>query len=210
MNTPNNPFGPEMDRYWARRYDLFSKWDEGVRFDREALFSIKPEIAAAAIIGRVETPVVIDGMCGVGGVAIMAARMGKAVHAIELDAQRLDFAISNAALYAVGDQISWTNGDALVTVAEVANTEPRPKTLYLDPPWGGPDYYKKQRFLFSDFAPDIRSLIAAFLETFGPVVVALPVNFDLNELRSLTDRFDLVPSTIWGRVAFLNAILHRA
>ena len=33
----DNPFGQENDKYWAQRYRLFSKFDEGIQLDKGQL-----------------------------------------------------------------------------------------------------------------------------------------------------------------------------
>lgn len=32
------PFGPDNGKYWAQRYDLFEKYDEGIRMDKGESF----------------------------------------------------------------------------------------------------------------------------------------------------------------------------
>ena len=37
------PFGEKLQKYWDKRYQLFSKFDEGIQIDEQALFSITPK-----------------------------------------------------------------------------------------------------------------------------------------------------------------------
>lgn len=44
-----NPYGPEIAKYWAQRYRLFSRFDEGIQLDRESWYSVTPEKIAEHI-----------------------------------------------------------------------------------------------------------------------------------------------------------------
>ncbi|KAK5918814.1 hypothetical protein CgunFtcFv8_022762 [Champsocephalus gunnari] len=73
---------PQLAKYWAQRYRLFSRFDEGIRLDREGWFSVTPERIAEHIALRVEhsfpdSQLIIDAFCGVGGNAIQFALAGK-------------------------------------------------------------------------------------------------------------------------------------
>ncbi|XP_035990202.1 trimethylguanosine synthase isoform X2 [Fundulus heteroclitus] len=75
---------PELAKYWAQRYRLFSRFDEGITLDREGWFSVTPEKIAEHIAVRVkqsfsDSHLVIDAFCGVGGNAIQFALTGKRV-----------------------------------------------------------------------------------------------------------------------------------
>lgn len=207
--TMENPFGPEMQKYWDRRYDLFSRWDHGISFDKEALFSIKPEAAACQIVARIDAAQIIDPMCGVGGIVIAAARLGKATYASDLNPQAVKSAKGNADLYGVAEEISWDQGDALELALTKGTGLRGTQALYLDPPWGGPDYYKKERFQLADFAPDVTSLIESYLHQCGDVVLSAPNNFDLQEVKNITRNFVAFPSYTWGKEICLNIIMRR-
>ena len=61
----------------------FHRFDEGIQLDAEGLHMVMPEEAAlrqARLLPEVDT--VLDGFCGVGGMAIAWARAGKRVIAI--------------------------------------------------------------------------------------------------------------------------------
>ena len=44
---------PEIKKYWSQRYRLFSKWNEGIRMDKESWFSVTPEKIAEHIAGNI-------------------------------------------------------------------------------------------------------------------------------------------------------------
>ncbi|XP_056340851.1 trimethylguanosine synthase isoform X1 [Oenanthe melanoleuca] len=72
---------PELIKYWAQRYRLFSRFDEGIKLDREGWFSVTPEKIAEHIAVRVSQSfncdIIVDAFCGVGGNAIQFALTSK-------------------------------------------------------------------------------------------------------------------------------------
>ncbi|CAL8317473.1 unnamed protein product [Gadus morhua 'NCC'] len=143
---------PELAKYWAQRYRLFSRFDEGIRLDTEGWFSVTPERIAHHIALRVkesfvDSHLVIDAFCGVGGNAIQFALSGKRVIGIDIDASRLALARHNAEVYGVADRIDFLLGDFLQLAPGL-----RGDVVFLSPPWGGPDYLTAELF-------DIRTMI---------------------------------------------------
>lgn len=67
---------PLVKKYWFQRYDLFSKYDVGIKLDEEGWFSVTPEEIAARQASRCAgAGVVIDAFAGVGGNAIQFAKV---------------------------------------------------------------------------------------------------------------------------------------
>lgn len=179
MDRMKNPFDEGVQRYWDQRHRLFERFDEGVRIDREALFSVKPEREALAIADRTRAPVVVDAFAGVGGSSIGFARRGKRVIAIERDPERLEMARHNARLYGVEDAIEFINDDTRVALPRVAQG-----AVYFDPPWGGPDYYAKEAFGADDFAPSLTEMIDITRAVPGvtEIVCSVPARFRFADL----------------------------
>ncbi|XP_038157554.1 trimethylguanosine synthase isoform X2 [Cyprinodon tularosa] len=200
---------PELAKYWAQRYRLFSRFDEGIWLDREGWFSVTPEKIAEHIAIRLEqsfpdAQLVIDAFCGVGGNAIQFALTGKRVLAVDIDADRLDMARHNAAVYDVAERIDFLQGDFL----ELAPTL-RGDVVFLSPPWGGPDYLNADVFdLRTMMEPDgypsmlesllllttglVSSLTSRTFQIFSRakrisenIVYFLPRNADVNQVAAL-------------------------
>jgi len=127
------PFGFKLEPYWARRYSLFTRFDEGIKIDADGLYSVKPEAVALEIAKRIEGERVLDAFGGVGGSAIGFARAGKQVVCVEIDEQRIGYARHNAKLYGVANRITFVHGDVLELMGRLPCD-----AIYLDPPWGGP------------------------------------------------------------------------
>ncbi|XP_063058621.1 trimethylguanosine synthase isoform X2 [Engraulis encrasicolus] len=176
---------PELAKYWAQRYRLFSRFDEGIKLDHEGWFSVTPERIAEYIAQRVKAcpqcELIVDAFCGVGGNAIQFALTGKRVIAIDIDGGRLALAQHNAQVYGVADHIEFVQGDFLVLAPGL-----RADAVFLSPPWGGPEYLSAEVF-------DIRTMMTPNgFEIFNlakmisdNIVYFLPRNADVEQIASL-------------------------
>ncbi len=109
------------DKYWAQRKRLFSRFDDGIRLDKEGWYSVTPEAIANHIASRVTagkedgSMVVMDAFCGCGGNAIAFARRPEVslVIAVDCDREKLEMAANNAAAYDVAtEKIVFIHGNA--------------------------------------------------------------------------------------------------
>ncbi|RZR74403.1 hypothetical protein BHM03_00036508, partial [Ensete ventricosum] len=127
--------------------------------------------------------VVIDCFAGVGGNAIQFAIKSYYVIAIDIDPQKVEFACHNSTIYEVRDKIDFVQGDFFKMAAYLKGD-----TVFLSPPWGGPDYAKVQTY-------DIRSMLKPHdgyhlfkiaSRIASKVVIYLPRNVDFNQLAELS------------------------
>ncbi|KAM5158394.1 trimethylguanosine synthase isoform 1-T1 [Mantella aurantiaca] len=136
---------PHLAKYWAQRYRLFSRFDEGIKLDEEGWFSVTPEKIAEHIAQRVrqciKNAVVVDAFCGVGGNAIQFALAGMRVIAVDIDPIKLELAYNNAQVYGVTDQIEFIRADYMRVASDL-----KADAVFLSPPWGGPDYVSAEIF----------------------------------------------------------------
>ncbi|NWV64056.1 TGS1 synthase, partial [Malurus elegans] len=178
---------PELVKYWAQRYRLFSRFDEGIKLDREGWFSVTPEKIAKHIAIRVSQAfncdIIVDAFCGVGGNAIQFALTSKKVIAIDIDPEKVRLARHNAEVYGVAEHIDFLCGDFMLLAAGL-----RADVVFLSPPWGGPDYATAEIF-------DIQTMISldGYPSQVVPcggkitnnIVYFLPRNVDINQVASL-------------------------
>jgi trimethylguanosine synthase len=148
----------------VRRRRLFSKWEQGIQVDDEGLLSATPEALALELVQGLKGRV-LDGTCGVGAMAIAAARVGCQVVACDLSAARLEMARHNAGLYGVALELVCQD----VRVALQGEFD----ALILDPPWGGRDY-DRQGMRAQDLPFPLLQVIAQAPET---VRIKLPRSF---------------------------------
>ncbi|NXX30547.1 TGS1 synthase, partial [Nicator chloris] len=179
---------PELIKYWAQRYRLFSRFDEGIKLDREGWFSVTPEKIAEHIAVRVSQSfncdIIVDAFCGVGGNAIQFALTSKRVIAIDIDPEKLRLARHNAEVYGVAERIDFLCGDFLALAAGL-----RADVVFLSPPWGGPDYATAEIFdIQTMICPDgypFQAMPWLSKKITNNIVYFLPRNADINQVASL-------------------------
>uniref|UniRef100_W5UKV7 Trimethylguanosine synthase n=1 Tax=Ictalurus punctatus TaxID=7998 RepID=W5UKV7_ICTPU len=176
---------PELAKYWAQRYRLFSRFDEGVKLDHEGWFSVTPEKIAEHIAQRVQGAsqalVIVDAFCGVGGNAIQFALTGNTVIAVDIDPVRLALARHNAAVYGVSERIDFIQADFLQVAPRL-----RADVVFLSPPWGGPEYLSADVFnIETMMSPDGFEIFRLAKMISENVVYFLPRNADMEQIASL-------------------------
>ncbi|KAI3861738.1 hypothetical protein MKX03_036774 [Papaver bracteatum] len=173
----------DMMKYWCQRYSLFSRFDDGIKMDREGWFSVTPELLAQYHASRCGNGIVVDCFTGVGGNAIQLAKRSNHVIAVDIDPQKIAHSQHNAAIYGVQDKIDFVVGDFFLLAPKL-----KADVVFMSPPWGGPDYAKSQTY-------DIRTMLQphdgfllfnAVREIAPRLVMFLPRNVDLNQLAELS------------------------
>ncbi|XP_053571024.1 trimethylguanosine synthase [Bombina bombina] len=176
---------PHLAKYWAQRYRLFSRFDEGIKLDEEGWFSVTPEKIAEHIACRVSRgfvcDIVVDAFCGVGGNAIQFAKAGKRVIAVDIDPVKLDLARNNAEVYGVADQIEFIRADFMSLAGDL-----KADVVFLSPPWGGPDYVSAETFdIRTMMSPDGFEIFKLSQQITKNIVYFLPRNTDVEQVASL-------------------------
>ncbi|KAM4077513.1 hypothetical protein ACJW30_12G143700 [Castanea mollissima] len=179
---------PVVEKYWFQRYNLFSKYDEGIKMDEEGWYSVTPEQIAIRHALRCvaatakPNPVVIDCFAGVGGNAIQFARMCCSVVAIDIDPKKLELAINNAKIYGVQHCIDFIVGDFFQLAPSLKGD-----IVFLAPPWGGPSYKSIENFTLDFLKPRDGFTIFQFAQAIAPnIIMFLPRNVDLQQVEELS------------------------
>ncbi|KNA23952.1 hypothetical protein SOVF_020440 isoform B [Spinacia oleracea] len=187
---PVEEYYVDITKYWCQRYLLFSKFDDGIQMDEEGWFSVTPEAIARHHASRSGGGTVIDCFTGVGGNAIQFAKTSKHVIAIDIDPKKIDYAHHNAAVYGVEDRIDFINGDSFSVAPKL-----KAETVFLSPPWGGPDYLKVKSYDITMLQPyDGQFLFDTFKATASLIIMFLPRNVDVVQLAQLS----LSSNTPWS------------
>ncbi|KAI9756378.1 MAG: uracil DNA glycosylase [Chaenotheca gracillima] len=162
----------------------------------EAWFGVTPEPIALKIAEHISmsTPddrdVIIDTFAGAGANAIAFAQSGRwqKVIAIEKDPQVLQCAKHNAALYGVGDDIEWIEGDCFEVLLTIpAETRSR-SAVFASPPWGGQSYRSEEVFDLSSMQPySVKQLYDALSKVSQNLVLYLPRSSDLEQLAEFVE-----------------------
>ncbi|XP_059481569.1 uncharacterized protein LOC132200254 [Neocloeon triangulifer] len=178
---PEEVQSAHMHKYWAKRYQLFSRFDEGIRLDEESWFSVTPEEIAKHIAERCQSDVIVDGFCGAGGNSIQFALTCERVIAIDIDPEKIKLAAHNAQVYGVLDRIEFICGD-FFKIAPLLKAD----VIFLSPPWGGPNYLNKKVFNLEDLScMDGKDLYKTARRVSENVVMYLPRNTNTQQMLSL-------------------------
>jgi len=183
VEVPSELVGvPHIQKYWAQRYRLFSKFDEGVKLDAESWYSITPEKIAEHIADRCRADVLVDGFCGVGGNAIQFAFTCERVIAIDIDPNKIELARHNAAVYGVEDRIEFIVGDFFQVMPSL-----KADVVFLSPPWGGPEYQNQEVFDLKEMGGCLDGFKAfEIAQQVSPnVAYFVPKNTNLDQITSL-------------------------
>lgn len=173
----------DITKYWCQRYQLFSRFDEGIKLDEEGWFSVTPEVIAKHHAARCGIGTIIDCFTGVGGNAIQFSEKCHHVIAIDIDPKKIDYAQHNARIYGVADNIDFIVGDFFQLAPSL-----KADVVFLSPPWGGPDYLKVESFDIQEMLrpKDGFSLFKAAQVIAPNIVMFLPRNVDLDQLAELS------------------------
>ncbi|PWA76804.1 WW domain-containing protein [Artemisia annua] len=172
----------KIRKYWGQKYLLFSKYNEGIQMDEEGWFSATPECIAEHHADRCGGGIVVDCFTGVGGNAIRFAPKTSHVIAIDIDPKKIKCAQKNANVYGVKDHIEFIIGDSFILAPKL-----KADTIFLSPPWGGPDYNETKIFdINTMLKPHSGKHLFNVAKKVAPrVVMYLPKNSDIGQLADL-------------------------
>lgn len=180
------PKDARLAKYWAQRYRLFRKFDEGIRLNDTAWFSVTPEKIAEHVAARMcprsvrKSNLVVAAFCGVGGDAIQLGLRSQSVIAIDNDLETIEMAKRNAAVYGVEQKIDFILADMNTFVPRFA-----PDAAFFSPPWGGPGYKDKAAFDLADMDIDFVTIFRAWQAITPNIATILPRNTKIDQLSEL-------------------------
>eukprot|EP00057_Strongylocentrotus_purpuratus_P021320 XP_011675794.1 PREDICTED: trimethylguanosine synthase isoform X2 [Strongylocentrotus purpuratus] len=170
-----------LNKYWAQRYRLFSRFDEGIKLDEEGWYSVTPERIAEHQAERCRCDLIVDAFCGSGGNAIQFAFTCERVVAVDIDPAKIELARHNATVYGVEDRIEFIVGD-FFKVADYLKAD----VVFLSPPWGGPKYLNAEVFdLFSMMDIDTAAMFEKARCISENIGFFAPRNANVEQLASL-------------------------
>ena len=193
----SNPPDESLAKYWHQRYRLFSRYDEGIKMDDEAWFSVTPERIAQHIAHRCRCDVIVDAFCGVGGNSIQFAFTCERVIAIDIDPVKVELARHNAKIYGVEDRIEFIVGDYMKLAPSLCAD-----VVFLSPPWGGPAYSDAAVFDLQTMIPmDGFKIFELSREITENIAYFVPKNTNIHQLTSMPD--------VGGKVEIEQNLLNR-
>jgi len=133
--------------------------------------------------------VVTDATACVGGNTLSFARRFSHVNAVELSAQRARMLQANVDLVGVHDAVTVMNADYITIMRSLTQD-----AVFMDPPWGGPDYLKVaslDMFLGPYDVADIIVALTAAIPNAAParpytryVMLKTPINYNVAGLKA--------------------------
>ncbi|XP_033118702.1 trimethylguanosine synthase-like [Anneissia japonica] len=203
-NYPEVVDNPELLKYWAQRYRLFSRFDKGIRMDKESWFSVTPEKIAQHHASRCKSDLIVDAFCGVGGNAIQFAFSCERVIAIDMDPVKIACARHNAEIYGVADRIDFIVADFFDVAGSL-----KADVVYLSPPWGGPEYLHAKIFDVQNMmAINSFKMFEVARKISGNIAFFVPRNADVQQLASLAGengRMEIEQNVLNNKVKTLTA-----
>jgi predicted RNA methylase len=121
---------------------------------------------------------ITDAMACIGGDTLTFSKKFTKVNACEIDKTRFEYLKHNMSLFECNN-INYINDDYLKVYQTIIQD-----VIYLDPPWGGPEYKKKEKIKIKfgeEKLEEICDIIIA-KKLCKLLVLKLPFNYDLNEL----------------------------
>ena len=182
----------KLTNYYKQRYQLFSKYDDGILMDEEAWYSVTPEEIALNISDRISWKLnflkreirVLDLFCCVGGDTIQQAVNGHLVTSVDIDKAKLEMLKHNAAIYHVDQKIITVHCDVFDYVRNVEDG--RYDCVIMSPPWGGPKKDRKKTTLESLFG-GLHWLVVECVRKFRNVVLYIPQDMDVDFVQAEVD-----------------------
>ena len=160
-----------------------------LQLDEEALYSTTDQLTADKITKDLlkyvpSDSVITDATACVGGNTYSFAQSFKKVYAIEKDALRCQMLQQNVDTLGVSSNVSIVHGDAIEVCPML-----KQDVIFLDPPWGGPEY--KQKSNISLYLSDVS--LAHVCEKLAChttyIALKVPTNFHEADFINQTSHF---------------------
>ncbi|KAI5961529.1 tgs1 [Candida theae] len=203
---------PSSQKFWNRRYELFSRYDEGIYLSAELWYSVTPELIAkyiAQLFVKILPPEAeygLDVCCGGGGNMIQFAQFFDSVGGIEINGTNLYCAQHNTEVYGVKDK-TWTlqadwreitrvkdnkevNYDWIPQSVRDARRDVPPNRIFdfvfSSPPWGGTSYDRSEFNLYTMEPFNITELLKTMTQYTNNIGLFLPKSSNLMQLSLAT------------------------
>lgn len=175
-------------KFWAQRYRLLSKYDDGIKMDNaETWYSITPEAISKTVAFRLEPEnLVIDGFCGIGGNSLSFAKYCKVI-AIDVKTRNLEVCERNKYIYNISENLECICGN-FVNLAPLLKSD----VVFIGPPWGGLSYMTSNynvNNMGNTF--NLKKLLYVCKRVATKIIVCLPKNCDFVQLISIREKLGL-------------------
>ncbi|KAH3668177.1 hypothetical protein OGAPHI_001931 [Ogataea philodendri] len=202
----------DVQKYWKRRRNLFSKYNEGIKLTRELWFSVTAEAVANYLAKFIqhcypETRTVVDLFCGGGGNSIQMIRLFDRCICVDYNETNLACTKNNVYVYFspeqlqhAGKTIEFVHCDWKYALPTTSPTDQaaynktqqfiqniKSDIVFASPPWGGPEYLNQEKFNLRNIEPlPLEDLLRSCLQISPVIVLFLPRNSDLDQLMEIS------------------------
>lgn len=196
-----NQFKGPMRKYWNSRYNLFSRYDNGILLTKELWYSVTPELISkfmAKVASYSASGKILDIFCGGGGNTVQLLDCFDQVIGLDNNDVHLKCTLNNATVYY--DPAFVTNHLKLIQCDWGAEDDNMTKTLeYLkgeridlvfgSPPWGGPSYSKHSLYDMDQLEPmPLKELLLSLLPISQRIMLFLPRNSDIDQIERISQQ----------------------
>lgn len=149
-----------------------------LRFDDEALYSTTDQLTADKICKDImkfvpSTGVVTDATACIGGSCASFAKTFSKVFAVEIDPTKYDYLRHNMMVMGLHQVVESICGDALVVCPTLLQD-----IIFIDPPWGGPEYKLSSSISLFLSGQTLASVCCKLSPYTRYIALKVPTNFD--------------------------------
>lgn len=167
-----------------------------MRFDDVAMYSVTDQRTADAISRRLlqfvsKKSCVANATACVGGNTWSFSKHFERVIAIERDKLRHEYLVHNMRILGARN-VEVIQGDALHLLLLQPTAKPPLDLVFVDPPWGGPEYKKATRVSLTLSGKPLYAVVDALAGVARYVALKLPVNHDTHAMVNACQRADMV------------------
>jgi 16S rRNA G966 N2-methylase RsmD len=170
---------PYTENYNKLQYDEEGIWSITLPNDADKISKIiRKEINKNSII--------VDATCGLGGNILSFSKYFKKVIGIEVNKTRFNMLLNNICVYKINN-VFLINKDCINIIN---NFKFIYNGLFIDPPWGGPNYKLKKKLRLQLNSYNIIDIIK-LVKNINPdikIFIKLPYNYDFTEFFNMNYR----------------------
>ena len=166
----------------------YTKYYNKLLYDEEGIWSITLPYDANKISYIIQNElnknsIIIDATCGLGGNIISLSKYFKKVIGIEINKNRFYMLLNNIYIYNINN-IYLINDDFINIIN---NSKFIYHGLFIDPPWGGPNYKSKTKLRLQLSSINIINIIKIVKNNNQNIKIffKLPFNYDLSEFYNI-------------------------
>jgi trimethylguanosine synthase len=170
LSKANKPLNV-ASKAWAKRYELFSRFDQGIEITKDSWEISIPEVFAEHMCNRFTHCKIIDAYCGSGSLTVQLAQRNQ-VAALDTSSDNIASARHNVGVYQVADSVRFYQGELMEFSSKLTAD-----AVFLAPPWTFSEYFD-----LIQLSSPLEELIEAASKAAPSAVLYLPVNYDPADL----------------------------